>query len=135
MNLTIDLTADLESRLLQEAAKQGMDPSQFVVNAVRARLQGDNSATPCLDAEQSNLLEQINRGISQTQWSRYYALVDKRQANTLTEDELAELSGVSNHIEALNVHRMECLAELARLRGATLPELLDQLGIVSPPVM
>jgi hypothetical protein len=135
MNITVDITADLESRLLHEAAKQGIDPGQFIVHAVRARLQGQDAAAPCLDAEQSRLLEDIHRGLSQTQWSRYYALVAKRQSAALTEDEHAELTAASNRIEELNAHRMERLAELARLRGTSLSELLDHLGIVAPPVI
>jgi hypothetical protein len=135
MNITVDITADLESRLLREAAKHGVDPGQYIVHAVRARLQGQDAAAPCLDAEQSLLLEDINRGLSQTQWNRYYALVAKRQTATLTEDECAELTVASDRIEELNTHRMERLAELARLRGSSLSELLDQLGIVPPPVI
>ena len=135
MNITVDITADLESRLLQEAAKHGVDPGQYIVHAVRARLQGQDPTAPCLDAEQSRLLEDINRGLSQTQWSRYYALVAKRQSAALTDDEYAELTAASNRIEELNAHRMERLAELARLRGTSLSELLDQLGIVPPPVI
>jgi hypothetical protein len=135
MTITVDLTADLESRLLQEAARQGIDPGQFVVHAVRARLQAENAAAPRLDAEQSRLLEEINRGLSQSEWDRYYTLVAKRQAEALSDGELAELTATSHRIEELNARRMEHLAELARLRGTTLPELLEQLGIVPPPVI
>src|SRR3972149_4076399 len=117
MNITVDITADLESRLLQEAAKQGIDPGQFIVHAVRARLQGQDATAPCLDAEQSRLLEDINRGLSQPQWSRYYALVAKRQTDALTEDEYAELTATSNRIEELNAHRMERLGGVDRFRG------------------
>jgi hypothetical protein len=134
MTITIDLTADLESRLLQEAAKQGIDPGQYIVHAVQARLQGQDSAAPSLDAEQSRLIEEINRGLSQTDWDRYYALIAMRQADALNSDELAELAAASHRIEEQNADRMEHLAKLARLRGATLPELLDQLGIAPPPV-
>jgi hypothetical protein len=135
MNITIDIAPDIESRLLQEAARQGLDPGQYVVNAVRARLEDRDHAAPRLDAEQSRLLEEINQGLSQTVWSRYYALVAKRQAGALTENEFAELTAMSERIEELNARRMEHLAELSRLRGTTLPELLDQLGIVPPPVI
>jgi hypothetical protein len=135
MTISVDIGADLESRLLQEAAKHGVEPGEFIVNAVRERLQAQNSAAPNLDATQSRLLEEINRGLTQTQWSRYYALVAKRQADSLSEDEYAELTAASNRIEELNTRRMECLAELARLRNITLPELLGQLGIATPPVI
>jgi hypothetical protein len=62
-------------------------------------------------------------------------LVTKRQQELITEDEYAELVATAHDIEALNARRMQCLAELARLRGTNLPDLLDQLGIVPPPVI
>ena len=135
MTISVDIGPDLESHLLREAAKHGIDPREFVVNAVRAHLQANRVAAPSLDAEQSRLLEEINQGLSQTQWTRYYALVSNRQAGTLSEDEYAELTAASNHIEKLNARRMECLAELARLRGTSLQDLLKQLGIEPPPVI
>ena len=133
MNLTIDIVSDLESRLLQVAANQGIDPGQYVVNAVRERLQADS--TPRLSAEQSQLLDDINRGLSQSEWNRYYELVEKRQCEAISENEHAELIAISDRIEELNAQRMERLAELARLRGTTLPALMGQLGIASPPVL
>jgi hypothetical protein len=135
MNLTVDIAPDLELRLLQEAAKQGVDPSEFVAAAVRAKLRSDDAVAPCLNAEQSRLVEEINRGLSEATWTRYYALVAKRQQEPITEDEYAELVATAHDIEALNARRMQCLAELARLRGTTLSNLLDQLGIVPPPVI
>jgi hypothetical protein len=135
MTITVDIGAELESRLRHEAAMQGLDPGQFIVNVVRARLESQNTSAPHLDAEQSRLLEEINQGLSRTDWSRYYELVSQRQAGTLADDEYAELTALSNRIEELNSHRMERLAELARLRGTSLPELLDQLGITPPAVI
>ena len=135
MTITVDIGAELESRLLHAAARQGLDPGQYIVNVVRARLEAQDATAPHLDSEQSRLLEEINQGLSQTQWSRYYELVSQRQAGTLADDEYAELTALSNRIEELNSHRMKRLAELARLRGTTFPELLDQLGVVPPPVI
>jgi hypothetical protein len=135
MTITVDIGTELESRLLDEAAKHGMDPGQYILDAVRARLARESSQSPHLDAQQSRLLEEINRGLSQAEWSRYYALVSKRQAEVLTSDEHAELASLTSRIEELNAHRMERIVELARLRGTSLPELLDQLGITPPAVI
>jgi hypothetical protein len=135
MTITVDIGADLESRLLQEAAKQGVEPGQYIVNAMRAALEKQNATASPLDAEESRLLEQINRGLSQAEWSRYYSLVAKRQAEALTEEEYAELTGLSGCIEELNAGRMERLSELARRRGTSLAELLDELGITPPAVI
>jgi hypothetical protein len=135
MNLIVDIAPDLASRLLQEAAKQGVDPSEFAAAAIQARLRSDSTTAPCLSVEQSRLVEEINRGLSEAEWNRYYALVKKRQQSLLSEDEYAELVATSRDIESLNARRMECLAELARLRGTNLSDLLDQLGIVPPAVI
>jgi hypothetical protein len=121
--------------LLQEAAKQGVEPGQYIVNAMRAALEKQNSTARSLDAEESRLLEEINRGLSQAEWSRYYSLVAKRQAEALTDQEYADLTALSNRIEELNARRMERLSELARRRGTSLAELLDQLGITPPAVI
>jgi hypothetical protein len=112
-----------------------MDPGQYIVQAMRSRLQQQDPSAPRLDPRQSKLLEQINQGLSQCEWDRYYALVANRQAGTLSEGDYAELNATSNRIEELNARRLELLAELARLREVSLSELLDELGIVPPPVM
>jgi hypothetical protein len=135
MTLTIDITAELESRLLHEAARRGFDPREFALNAIRARVDSSTSGPPQLDAEQSRLLEEINRGLAETQWKRYYELINLRQQDALSSDELAELAALSSRIEELNAERLARLSELARLRGTSLPTLLTQLGIVGPPVI
>jgi hypothetical protein len=61
--------------------------------------------------------------------------VAKRQAEALTDEEHAELTALSNYIEELNARRMQRLAELAHLRGITLRELLERLGIAPPAVI
>jgi hypothetical protein len=135
MTITVNIGADLESRLVHEAAKHGMDPGEFIVKAVRARLESQSAVVPQLDPAQSRLLEEINKGLSQTQWNRYYGLISKRQSESLTADEHAELTVLSSRIEELNADRMARLAELAQLRGSTLADILDQLSIAPPPVI
>lgn len=135
MNLTIDISPDLESRLQAEAAKRGIDPGQYVESALRERLHSTNSNAPCLSADESRLIEEINRGLSEDQWQRYNQLIEKRRAEELSDEEKKEVAAMAEQVEVLNVRRMQCLAELARLRDTTLPELMEQLGIVSPPVI
>jgi hypothetical protein len=112
-----------------------MDPREFVVQTIRAQVRPGDSAATHLDAEQSRLVEEINRGLAETQWKRYYELVELRQQEALGTDELSELTELSRRIEEMNTERMGRLSELARLRRTTLPALLTQLGIASPAVM
>jgi ABC-type uncharacterized transport system ATPase subunit len=76
---------------------------------------------------------EINRSLSQIQWERYDQLVGKRQAETLTPEELDELIALSDQIETVNVRRIEYLAELAQLRNTTVSALITELGIRPRP--
>jgi hypothetical protein len=55
-------------------------------------------------------------------------LIARRREETLTPSEQQELIQFSDRLEALNVARVEKLAELARVRGMTLPDLMQSLG-------
>src|SRR5690606_15757452 len=94
---------------------------------------GSSSEPP--QAEECQLLEEINRGLSATDWIRYHPLVAKRQQEAISDDELAELTKLADRIEELNAARMERLAELARLRNTPLPQLMDEMGIAAPAVL
>lgn len=135
MNLTIAITPEIESRLREVAASQGVDPDEYVANALREHLQAAGSTVPHLSAEESRLLGEINQGLSEQQWKRYGKLIEKRRAEQLSQDEHAELTTISDFVERLNVRRIECLTQLAALRGTTLPKLMEQLGIEPAPVI
>lgn len=135
MNLSIDIPPELESRLRAEAAKHGVDPGQYVAIALREHLHSTQSSPSCLSADESQLIEEINRGLTEDDWTRYHELIEKRRAEKLSDDERNELGATAERVESLNVRRMQCLAELARLRDTTMTTLMEQLGIVSPPVI
>lgn len=96
---------------------------------------GDSIENPAAQSHgaEAQLLEEINQGLSTAEWDRYHALIAKRQQESISDVELQELSSTSDRIETLNVHRLKTLVELARLRGTSLPSLLDQLGLATPP--
>jgi hypothetical protein len=87
-----------------------------------------------LTTEETVLLSAINQGISSKLHDRYEILLEKRDDETLTEAEYAELLDISNQIEAFGVKRIEALAKLATLRQVPLLKLMDDLGIQSPGV-
>jgi hypothetical protein len=89
---------------------------------------------PHLAREEAKLLLRINRGLSEKQRKRFYELIDKRRAETITPPELRELLKLTEKAEQLNVERIEALAKLAKLRGVTLRKVMQQLGIKTPPV-
>lgn len=60
---------------------------------------------------------------------RYDELVAKRQDETLTSEEHAELLHLTNEIELLNAKLMENLVALANIRQVSLPQLMQDLGM------
>jgi len=118
-----------------QLARQGVDPREYVLNVLRERLETETASGRFLSVTESDLLEEINRGLSEAEWQRYHELIQKRQAEQLSEYERSELEATANQLEQFNGHRMECLAKLATLRNTTLSKLMDQLGIKAPPVI
>jgi hypothetical protein len=63
---------------------------------------------------------------------RYHALKEKRDAETLTDAEHAELIRLVNEVEGWNVRRLEAAAELAKREGEPFRDLVKQLGLGPP---
>jgi hypothetical protein len=78
---------------------------------------------------ESDLLKEINLGVSTDTWAEYHTLIAKRQAETLTETERHQLISISDRLEVANVRRMKALIELANLRGQSLAVVMQELGI------
>ena len=87
--------------------------------------------TNVLTAAETDLLLEINQGIPAQVHDRYEVLLEKRDDETLTEDDYRELLDLSNQIESFGVERIEALAKLATFRQVSLPKLMDDLGIQS----
>jgi hypothetical protein len=81
--------------------------------------------------EETALLASIeeNSHLPPAQQQRYEQLRRKCERRTLSEQELAEYQALLQQLEARNVKRLEALTALARRRGATLPEVMAQLGL------
>jgi len=132
--MTIDITNELESRIRQRAAQQGLDVTEYVSRTLQEDLRGaEISETRHLSAEESRLLQEINLGLPDETWHRYGELIRKRSAETLTAAEQAELINISDQIEELDARRAERLVELARVRKTSLAALMEQLGIKARP--
>jgi hypothetical protein len=131
--ITLEITPELERQLREEAARQGLEPNHFILNALAERLRpAALPAIPHLSELETELLQQINLGLSAQRWEQYHAWVAKRRAETLTPDEQTALITLSDEIEQANAHRIRALIKLAELRGQTLAEVMQALGI-NPP--
>ena len=97
------------------------------VNSLIARRKAPN-----LPKRETDLLQQINRGLPVTVRQRYAALNEKLLAETLTTEEHQEFSALVDQIEQSDVERLKYLIELAQLRNISLAALMEQLGIRRP---
>jgi hypothetical protein len=128
---TIHLEAQVSPDELLEAVDQ-LGPAElerFVSRVLELRAR---RAAPSLPPEEAALLAQINRGLPAELRDRLAHLHEKRESEALTSGEHAELLGLVAQAEALEAERIEHLSRLAALRGVSLTELMDALGIRPP---
>jgi hypothetical protein len=78
---------------------------------------------------ESDLLKEINLGVSTDTWAEYHTLIAKRQSENLTDEEQQQLIRISDRLEIANVRRMKALIELSELRGQSLSTVMQELGI------
>ena len=124
-------TIQIEAEQLLNAARQ-MPRTEFD-NFVEKLLQLRHQAKATrLSEHESELLRTINQGAPEQLQQRYDALLKKRRKNMLTRTEHRELLALTQQMEQCDVERLRLLAELAKLRGLSLPELMRQLGLEPP---
>jgi antitoxin component of RelBE/YafQ-DinJ toxin-antitoxin module len=130
MTIHLNISSELERRLKKVAKQLGLAPDTYIVRLLQKDLQAH--ALPArLSQKESKLLRQINTSLSAIEWERYRILLAKRDAESLTQDEHAELVAISDQIEEANARRMKAVVELARLRKTTVPALVETLGLSS----
>ncbi len=129
MSITIDIPKELEDNLRAKARVAGMDIHQFIERLLRKEAHIEESHQVQLPKDEAELLKKINLGLSKEEWERYYGLIEKREAETLTQSEHEELIQLSDKIEEANANRIRFLADLALLRGISLSALMEELGI------
>ncbi len=94
-------------------------------------LQAEKKASH-LSAEESNLLSIINKGLPSEIHQRISDLRARRDDNSITDVEYEELTQLTDEFEEMHARRMTAMAALAKLRGVSLPTLMEQLGIRLP---
>lgn len=126
----IQLKANLSIDQLVSALGQ-LSPSEleklfaqlFSVNVLHEEQRLSNAET--------ELLMKINEGVSDAAQLSYDELIAKRNKNSLTDEEYSELLHLTDHIEMLDVKRIEYLTELAYIRNKPLALLMNELGITA----
>lgn len=87
---------------------------------------------PHLTATERELLSRTNQRLSDAERNRMRALIEKGDGEILAGAEWQELTALTDRLELLHADRLAALAELARLRGVTLDEVMSQVGIRFP---
>jgi hypothetical protein len=87
---------------------------------------------PSIDRAENDLLLTINQTLTFSRQNRFDQLVAKRQADTITDEELEELIELTDQAERLNADRVMALAQLAKARNQSLKQVMQTLGITTP---
>ena len=105
----------------------GTDLDEFVqkVLYIRAKRFADN-----FSKEESDLMEQINIGLSNQESDKLNILIAKSEEGILKEDELKEYKNLYSKMESLNIQRLTALSKLANLRGVSLDTTMEKLGLL-----
>ena len=83
------------------------------------------------DARIAELIKQLNEDcvLSEKDLDRFHQLQTKRAQKELPEKELAELFQLISAEEALRIKRVKILGEIASLKGVSLAQINQELGI------
>ena len=126
MGMTLQLTPELETQVRDAAKRDGIGPDLFVAKILERHLYKQSVA---VSEPETELLAQINLGLSAQDWRRYYQLREKLEDETLQDDEHSELIRMTDRLEIANAKRIEALIKLAALRRTTLDVLMDEFGL------
>ena len=125
---TVRVEAELSPDQLLSAVQQ-LPPDELERFLGRVLALSAQRKAPSLPKAEADLLLEINKGLPAMLQKRYSELIAKRRLESLTEAEYQELLRLAEQVERIEVRRVECLVELARLRRVSLDELMDSLGI------
>ena len=129
MALTIDLPTTIEQQFRQEADSEGLSLDSYLVQLLKQVAQLSQKRAQPKQLSETDLLQKINLGISETEWTRYKYLISLRRAERLTEQEHQALIVLGDKIEQANAQRLKYLFALSQLRGISLEKLMLDLGI------
>ena len=127
MNITLDISPELEGQLQQAAHAQGTDVTTYLLDSARLRLRPD-----VLPEAEASLLQTINAPLAPESRSKRDLLLAEQAQRKLTEEEQASLTDLIDAVEMANAQRWQALAALAGLRGLSLAEIARDLEIASP---
>ena len=127
INIQADVSVDAIVKAAEQLSEEDLGQLTAAVLALRAR-----RSAPSVSMEEAELLRRINAGLPDDVQSQYDALIQKRDAETLSEQEYDDLQRLTRETEAFDNSRVEALTQLASVRGVALSELMQELQIGRP---
>lgn len=131
MSLTVTLPPEVQSKIEEQAAREGLTAAEIAARVLQAQFATApvRVKAPRLSPHETELFTVINDGFPEEFWGRYRELRARLHAETMTEQEQGEFLGLNDRLEEKNARRIEALGELAKLRGTTLRGIMEKLGV------
>lgn len=127
INPHLELDVDIFLNSIAQLDTDELESLSNKVMALRAKRK-----TPNLSLQETQLLKQINHGITDDQRMRYNFLNEKLHEGNITEDEHKEFLNLVEQIELADAQRIHALIQLAQIRNISVEELMQQLQILRP---
>lgn len=125
---SIRLEAQADGDELLRAVEQ-LSPVDFQRFAAEFLAMRARKEAPVVTDTEATLLVRIGRPLPVDLKARVDELIARRRDESLSPEEHAQLLQLGEEVEAREADRLAALADLARLRGVTLPTLMSDLGI------
>ena len=117
--------------LLKDVAQMPLPEIERFVQSVHALITQRKSTDKTY--QDRLLLRKINETIlGATKTKRYQLLVQKLEAETMSDSEYKEFMQLAEEEETIRYERLTYLVELAQIRSITLPQLMENLGLNRP---
>ena len=123
MTVLLHLPPDLEARLTDAAAQEGVDPEELILQTLLNRFHADDEA---------RLRQQIADWIAPEDWQRYQELVRARARGGWTKAEGAEFFALNERVERRHAERLQRVLDFAQKTGRTFAEAMEELGLRFP---
>jgi len=122
---TINVEVQLSSEQLLKAVEQLTQPNleEFLSQLV---ILHTHKKAACLLKNEAKLFLQPHQNIIINNNEK---LIDKREVETLTQEEYQALLYLGEQIDRLQAQRIEYMAELAKIHGISLTKLMEHLGL------
>lgn len=125
-------TVTIQSRLtrhdLLQAVRQ-LSHDEFEAFLTDVLALRDRQIPHPLDPAEAALITTINQTLSPTEQTQYETLIQKRQAETLTDPEYKQLIELSDRLDELHAQRIAALAQLGKIRQKSLLEMMQEFEI------